>query len=263
LIPSDTREDLYQVIADKTGETRKVAKRPCVSFFYGSAPGYWLGNDKRKYEPSDGMIKEMIKYLTENKLSTKDVTQRTRAIYKAIGETVPQAKKAQAFLRRLAKVLFEHGKMLRWETPLGLPVVNFYYEPIVEETRIKINRANKSAMHIVGYTNKPITKAYTSAAANFVHSLDAAHLHLVALAAAREGIEMVGVHDSFGCLAPRARRFKQIIGKQFCALHERDLLEEVLQSAKRDLPEGTPLPKPPKRGTLDLSGVPNSFFAVS
>jgi DNA-directed RNA polymerase len=264
LIPSDIREDFYQVIADKTDEMRKVTKGPGVSFFYGSAPGCWSKDGDGDYHLSDGMIKEAIKSLREKGLSTKDVTRRVRAIYKIIGETVPQAKKAQTFLRRVAKVLFKHGKMLHWETPLGLPVLNFYYEPITEETKIKINRATKSATHIIGYdTEKPIPKAYTSAPANIVHSLDASHLHLVALAAARENIMMTAVHDSFGCLAPRARRFKQLIGEQFVELHKRDWLDEILQSAKRDLPPGTKLPKPPKRGELDISGVPTSFFAAS
>jgi DNA-dependent RNA polymerase len=113
LIPSDTREDFYQVIADKTGETRKVTKGPGVSFFYGSAPGYWSKDSDGDYQLSDGMIKEAFKSLKEKGLPTKDVTRRVRAIYKSIGETVPQAKKAQTFLRQVAKVLYQHGKMLR------------------------------------------------------------------------------------------------------------------------------------------------------
>jgi DNA-directed RNA polymerase len=262
LIPSDVREDLYQVVADKTGETRKVAKGPCVSFFYGSAPGNWGGDKESGWQLKDGMIKEMLGFLKYNKFPPKNVTKRTRAIYKAICQTVPQAKKTQEFLRAVAKALFKHKKPLRWKTPLGFPVVNFYFDPIRKETKIKINRAEKSAIHFHGYdTNKPDTQAYTSAAANYVHSLDAAHLHMVAATAARECIAMVGVHDSFSCLAPRANRFKQIIGKQFCSLHENDLLADLLRSARADLPGDAKLPSPPDRGTLDLS--PNSFFQFS
>jgi hypothetical protein len=46
LVPTGERGDLYQVIAKITGETRKIAKQPCISFFYGSAPGYWTDKDK-------------------------------------------------------------------------------------------------------------------------------------------------------------------------------------------------------------------------
>jgi len=271
LIPG-RREDLYQVVADKTAEKRKVVKMPCVSFFFGSAPGRWLqrtktnkkGKEEVEFYLTSGMIKELIKHLKDLKMSTKGVTRRTHAIYKAIGKTVPQAKKTRAFLNRLAKLLADKNKMLSWESACGLPILSFYFEPIRKRTKIRISRAEKSAVHIVGYdTDNPTTQAHTSAAANFVHSLDASHMHLVALAAAREGIAMLSVHDSFSCLASRARRFKQIIGEQFTQLYARDLLEDILQSAKRELPEGTKMPKLPKKGTLDLSMVPLSFFACS
>jgi DNA-directed RNA polymerase len=71
---------------------------------------------------------------------------------------------------------------------------------------------------------------------------------------------MVSVHDSFGCLAPRAERFKAIIHEQFSQLHERNkLLDGVLQQAKTALPQKTKLPPIPETGTLKLKDIP--FFA--
>ena len=41
------------------------------------------------------------------------------------------------------------------------------------------------------------------------------------------------VHDSFGCLAPRAERFRRIIREQFVRMYEEhDVLEEILDRAK-------------------------------
>jgi len=58
-------------------------------------------------------------------------------------------------------------------------------------------------------------KSANGVAPNFVHACDAAHLQLVANAAAVEGIRQIAtVHDSFGCLASQARRINQMIREQ-------------------------------------------------
>src|SRR5262249_28887271 len=94
---------------------------------------------------------------------------------------------------------------------------------------------------------------YNAAAANLIQSLDAAHLQMVVNAAAAEGIQMVSVHDCFGCLAPHAKRLNEIIREQFVRLHTQyDLLGQVRDFARRNLPRGTALPGPPAKGTLDL-----------
>jgi hypothetical protein len=61
------------------------------------------------------------------------------------------------------------------------------------------------------------------------------------------------VHDCFACLAPHARRFNEIIREQFVRLHtQHDLLGQVREFARRNLPRGTALPVSPAKGTLDL-----------
>jgi hypothetical protein len=58
-------------------------------------------------------------------------------------------------------------------------------------------------------------KSANGVAPNFVRACDAAHLQLVANAAAVEGIRQIAtVHDSFGCLASQARRINQMIREQ-------------------------------------------------
>jgi DNA-directed RNA polymerase, mitochondrial len=58
-------------------------------------------------------------------------------------------------------------------------------------------------------------KSADGVAPNCVHACDAAHLLLVANAAAVEGIRQIAtVHDSFGCLASQARRINQMIREQ-------------------------------------------------
>jgi DNA-directed RNA polymerase, mitochondrial len=74
-------------------------------------------------------------------------------------------------------------------------------------------------------------------AANVVHSCDAAHMHLTAWEAAKRGIQIAGVHDAFGCLAPQMDSLQEIIRRTFFQMHtEHDALAEVLAQARADLP---------------------------
>ncbi len=88
------------------------------------------------------------------------------------------------------------------------------------------------------------------------------HLQMVALAAAKEGISMVSVHDCFGTIAPRAKRLNEIIREQFVQLHKRNnLLAAVLDAAKRDLPRTVRLPQLPEIGKAEIEDILTSFHA--
>jgi DNA-directed RNA polymerase, mitochondrial len=86
-------------------------------------------------------------------------------------------------------------------------------------------------------------------------------------AAVAEGItSSATVHDSFGCLALRAERFRKIILEQFVKMNEEnDVLAQVLEQAKDDLAENAKgLPdKSPERGSLDVKKVRDAEFAFA
>jgi DNA-directed RNA polymerase len=86
-------------------------------------------------------------------------------------------------------------------------------------------------------------------------------------AAASEGItDIATVHDSFGCLASRAGRFREIIREQFVKMYEdHDVLSEVLASAKHDLTvhNWQRLPDGLKYGSLHLQNVLNASYAFA
>jgi len=244
-------------------DDRDVVKQPAMSYFYGSRPGAIAKSKDGRWRPH-GMTKQIIDELKKRrKNSTEGAKELAKAIYKAIEDMVPRAKAARNFLRRLAWLLAKEGKPLRWTTPLGLPVINRYHRPIVKGISVSLSGRRKDFNFVVG-EEKNIwqSKSANSAAANFVHSVDATHLQAVAVAAARAGIEIVTVHDCFGCLAPRARRLKtEIIPLQFVYLHECNLLAEVLASAKATLPKNTKLPSLPETGTLKLEDVLLNYHA--
>ena len=81
-------------------------------------------------------------------------------------------------------------------------------------------------------------RAVNAVAPNFVHACDAAHLLRTVNAAVSEGITSIAtVHDSFGCLPPRAARFHKIIREELARMYEEhDVLLEVWDQACADSP---------------------------
>jgi len=69
---------------------------------------------------------------------------------------------------------------------------------------------------------------------NFIHSMDAAHLHMVANKAVAEGInDFMLIHDSFATTPNRMVRFSQIVRETFVEMYENnDPLQDLLDNAK-------------------------------
>jgi DNA-directed RNA polymerase len=175
-------------------------------------------------------------------------------------DLLPRPKGLRDWLERLARLAAKKGKPLRWVTPLGLALINIYQPAKVKNLSVVVNGRKRSVKLTVGDKDGiDKKKAANAVTANIVHSVDAAHLQVVALAAAREGIEMVSVHDCFGTIAPDACRLNEIIREQFIDLHKRhNWLSNFWASAKRDGVEVAPFSD---IGTLDLEQVRKSFSA--
>jgi DNA-directed RNA polymerase, mitochondrial len=234
---------------------RKPVKQPAMSYFYGARAGGFQKEHSGHWKPY-GMTKQVI----DAGVSPDHAKQLAHAIYGCIEDMLPRPKAVRDWLEQNAKLAAEKGKPLRWTTPLGLPVINIYQPAKVKNLSVVVNGQKRSTKLTVGDKdgiNKK--KAANAVTANFVHSVDAAHLQLVAVVAAKEGIEMVSVHDCFGTIAPHAGRLNEIIRDQLTELHKRhNWLSNIWVSAKRDGIELLPFSD---IGTLDIEQVRKSFSA--
>ena len=265
LVPGDRAEDFYAHVASLVHEIcgnlvgpddRVLVKQPAMTYFYGSRMG-GSGHNKHGAPAIFGMTEQVAEVLRERGQPEEDAERIAWAIYHAIEDLVPSAKDVRDFLEQLCKNCAKKGKHMRWTTPSGLPVVNCYYAPKIEDLSFTINGRRRRARQVVGDTDDLNTrKAVNAVTPNFVHSCDATHLHMIALAAQSEGIEMVSVHDSFGCLAPHAKRFNEIIREQLIRLYEEHDVLDI-----KPLPHGVELPARPKMGKLDLRQVIDSYHA--
>jgi DNA-directed RNA polymerase len=194
-------------------------------------------------------------------------------IYDGIKAEAPSAAAAMKYLQKLATALAHEGKALRWTTPVGIPWINRYHDPITTRVELWLNdggvRIRTQLTVAVGDKADTINKEASSngVAPNFVHALDASHLLLVANAARARGITSIAtVHDSFGCLPNRATEFNAVIREQFAEMYEKhDVLAEIMAQAKCDLTDDDSdrLPDAILPGPLNLKDIINAPFAFA
>ena len=260
------RPDLRNFFKDGNPFDRKIIKRPGMTYGYGSRPGGWQKPKRGRGRPKPkGMTEQIVEVLNERGMSATGAHKLAKAAYDVIEEMMPAAKTLRNFLEKIARLHTKCNKPMRWDNSLGLPVLNAYYGETKPQTfSVTINGKRRRTNLITGDTDDIDPQANTSVTANFVHSSDACHLHMVANAASKEAIPLVTIHDCFGATAPHARRLNEILREQFNELHNHDWLAQVLLSAKCDLPKSVhaKLPELPKRGTLDDAGVLQSLFFV-
>jgi DNA-directed RNA polymerase len=235
------------------GVERKLIKQPAMTFGYSATisgmkhqvvAAYKVLHDKA--EPTDSAALYLARH-----------------IMAAASEVLRGPAEAMKFIQTLAKIRADNGLHLEWKTPTGFRVVSRDCPPDVKTAELELNGVG--VKYKVGNGWKPgILKrdAMNGAAPNFVHSLDAAHLIRVVIAAVAAGIDIVVVHDSFGCLAPYALKLRGIIRTQFALLYEDDVLAELRKDAQHGL-GSIELPPVPPKGSLDRFNVMWSEYAFA
>jgi DNA-directed RNA polymerase len=182
----------------------------------------------------------------------------------AIGDVVVKSREAMDWLKKCSRAIMgEKAKLgdpdpvIAWETPSGFLATQGYFE--VEMHRIRTRLFDEIKIRVAAETDTPdITRHASGIAPNFVHSMDAAHLHLVSAAAATHGINALAmIHDDYGTHAANAERLFHLIREKFFWMYSEF---DPLVDFHHRYPETTP---PPAKGDLDLSEVLRSEFFFS
>jgi DNA-directed RNA polymerase len=204
-------------------------------------------------------------YLRENLGPTFDKTEYRRAaillmsaVWPAIGDVVVKGREAMDWLRKSARKIIKAGsETIAWDTPSGFPASQDYYETVVHRIRTHLHGPLK--LRVEAESDVPDVSRHASGLApNFVHSLDAAHLHLTTADAAKQGISALAmIHDDYGTHAADAQLLFDTIRKQFVAMY---LACDPAAQLRERYPFLTP---PPSHGTLDIMEVLESDFFFS
>lgn len=282
LTPSNKKQDIYQRVADAAmrrmvadisedtdgyratwinhGIGRSVVKRPVMTTPYGITKPSAV-----KYVISD--------YLTQDPppipgLDRQQLRPLARALmvhaWPAIGDVVVKARLAMDWLRKGSKTIMDKqlslgaaDPVIAWETPSGFLATQCYFEFKLHQVRSHLH--GEVRIRVGQETDTPDANRHASGMApNFVHSMDAAHLHMVAAACGKAGIKHLAlIHDDFGTHAANTEKMYHIVREQFYRMYTDH--DPVASMAEKYPEMGTP----PDRGQLDLSGVLTSEYAFS
>lgn len=186
------------------------------------------------------------------------------AIWESMSNLLAGPRSVMEWTKALAKIMTKAGKPMSWHTPSGFCVLQQRFDRSnrTVKTRLgdKIVKVTMSAN-----TNKLNSRRQTQALApNFIHSLDAAALHLTINTMIAAGItDIAAIHDSYGTHACDMDFLSCALRKEFVQMYEsRDILNDMRTELVIQI-NGAYLPPPPPRGTLDISEVLRSryFFA--
>jgi DNA-directed RNA polymerase len=297
--PGEQPEDVYQMVADAVEKelamrqiannggdewaaiwsgkvTRKVVKQPTMTYTYSATVSGMRDQIMSALRELDAKAQEsgQRRYLsfTEQFQTNSDAAKYLAdVVRKAIASQMKKAAEAMEFLQKAARVYSQTGLPLRWTTPAGMPVVQYY--PMAQGVRkdIFINgqRHRLSLMKDdPSRVNKK--KASSGVSPNFVHCMDSTHLLWTVLYCndVHQLTDFAMIHDSFGTHATSCDALASATREMFINLYSVDRLSEFRDMLADSLSLIDPeligeLPDVPSFGTFDIESVRESdyFFA--
>ena len=182
-------------------------------------------------------------------------------VWPAIGDVIVKGSQAMTWLKKAARVLIKNcdneDGVICWTSPSGFPATQAYYDSKVH--RIRTRLFGEQEIRVLTESEDAAVNQHASGMApNFVHSMDAAHLHRTAAAARAAGINSLAmIHDDYGTHAADADRLFHIIRQEFVDMYEE---HDPIQDLAKRYPQ---LPAPPEKGSLEIREVLNSPFFFS
>lgn len=182
-------------------------------------------------------------------------------VWPAISAVVVKGKKAMAWLDKAGKqIIKDKGDVegaITWVTPSGFLASQAYYE--YEEHNVATKLYGHARIKVLVDSPDPSPSRHSQGLSpNFIHSMDASHLHLVTAKMAEliPGVSLAMIHDSFGTHAADTAVLYTVLRDEFVLMYENnDPLTEFANKYN--------LPPVPDKGKLDLSGVRQSLFVFS
>lgn len=273
LMPSPTKRDIY---GDVAKVTQRLIEEDSPEEGQEDIRAKWLENPADRsavkrwvmttpygVTKSSG-LKYVADYLSEND-KTRDAafkmaTYAAPFVDKAIKTVVLKGMAIMAWLKKAGReAIGKNGnQFVSWKTPSGFLATQSY------------NKRELIKVYTQMYGHKAITVAYesndadarrhgTGMAPNFVHSMDASHLHLVANRMCREldSPSLAFIHDSFGTHATNTQLLYEVLRDEFVMMYETN-------NPLADFAEKYEIQEPlPERGNLDVAGVRQSQFVFS
>jgi DNA-directed RNA polymerase len=216
------------------GVSRKAAKQivmvvPYAADRYGATDK--LISDYLDVEPTCPWTKRnkrlMARYFTD-------------LAFKAVAKLVPSSLLLRDWLKKVSDALSKANLPIEWRAPItGFAVLQENYKYKTKKVQPNYMGKRRSlSLRIDSNTDLSPRLQRNAITANFIHSLDAAHLVLTMSKLLNEGVSRFGcVHDSYVALAADMDLLFGLTRRAFIELHTGNLMEAFLEASSVGLPE--------------------------
>lgn len=254
MIAAPEDENGYRSLWLTYGISRKLTKRATMTTPYGVT----------KHTSVKALIMDHLKDIPEfAEDSFKKAQYLMDFVWPAIGDVVVKGREAMDWLTKASRVVVknqteEDEGVISWTTPSGFPATQAYYKTEEHIVRTKLFGHARILVEVDAEETNAARHA-SGLAPNFVHSMDAAHLHLTicALQDKQPGLSFAFIHDDFGVHAADAQLLFTTLREEFVTMYtDHDPLQEFAT-------HNPGLPVTPPKGNLDLIEVLKSDYFFS
>jgi DNA-directed RNA polymerase, mitochondrial len=250
------------------GITRKVTKRSVMTLAYGS----------KEYGFKEQLMEDIIRPARQaaqmdparfpfSHDGYRAAAYMAKAIWVAVNLTLVKASEAMNWLKHAASLAASEQLPVRWNTPVGFPVMQAYPDLALRTVKTAINGKTVKLTMYAELEKLDRRKQSQGIAPNYVHSCDAGHMMLTVVRAKQVGItNFAMIHDSFGTTAGDVEDLYHVVREAFVEMYEDiPVLENFRDEISNQLSDQNKLNLEPlpERGTLDLSKVCESRYCFA
>ena len=237
--------------------TRKLIKKPIMMIPY-SGTSFGIATSLKEY---------FVKHSVEVPWGTqtfKHYQFLAEKIKESVANVCPCSTNVMSYLTTLARCFSREEKQLEWLTPSNFLVRQNYLK--VKRKKIKTQMGHSTIRLTIQEDIDEIDKRRTvrSFPSNFVHSLDAANVHLALEKAKRRGIDQVcTIHDCYGAVAGQIEDFVTCAKESFVEIYQNNVLDDLYDQASTQLEDLSKLPAPLEMGDFDIKEVMSAPYVFS
>lgn len=243
------------------GVDRKTTKRAVMTYFYGAT--YYSCRQYTDEWYEDCYRSRNVSPPFDDFTRYDAVGYLAKLIWRGINEVLEKPKECMTWLHKCAKAVSATGEGVNWTSPSGFPVYQFYHNVAARKVSSKLYG---QGVHI--YFEKELDSVSPrlqrqGIAPNFVHSIDAAMLHLSVIKANQNhGIyDFSMIHDSYGTHSNKCEAFGETLRGVFADTFRSDLLADFKNEVENNA--GVTLPELPTYGKLETEDVRHSTYFFS
>lgn len=255
-IYTEVANKLEQIVAQESGPwpsfwngkiERSIVKKPVMTTPYGVTP--------------EGIKRQIAVAARAHKPSKQSLVYLRDKVIDALAEAMKGPTDVKDWLQKVATKMAKKEVPIIWTTPVGFRVVQDYRKPLFKRL---VTKSYSVRYYLPVDKTRPVnrSKQELGIIANFVHSMDAAHLIKVVNALETSGVRDIAVvHDSYGVHAHNVPLMNRLIRQEFLEIYKEPILERFIDEQIDRT--GIDLPGFEKYGELDIKKVLDSEYFFS